>query len=67
VFKIYTLAICQDQKLPIPCYIGTSESSMFDIKDLETLELKNITINVDLTYQSDELSTINANSIKKNN
>jgi hypothetical protein len=29
---------------------------MFDIKALETLELKNITINADLAYQSDALS-----------
>jgi len=54
--KLHILAICQTQKLPIPCYIGISEGSMFDIKALEALELKNITINADLAYQSDELS-----------
>jgi hypothetical protein len=54
--KLHILAICQDQKLPIPCYIRISEGSMFDIKALEVLEVKNITINTDLAYQSDELS-----------
>ena len=29
--KLHILAICQDQKLPIPCYIAISEGSMFDI------------------------------------
>ncbi len=50
--KLHILAICQDQKLPIPCYIAISEGCMFDIKALEALELKNITINADLAYQS---------------